>query len=489
MDSAGRGRQKEQMGRECRISFGESCAPPDTIGPFSGARRVMKYFETSPTWRRRVFTGHRRDGCGERALNRCCSSCGLSSDKACTTQSMSYSDNNISVNLPGKRPSPEATNITHGSDSPVPAPPPPLKLPSAPFGGVHAFGPLATTNAPGFAGMSTGVNAFWSKTGFCGFNGFAFLVNDFLAGGDAVEGDGGRTSSSSSSCSESASPPGDDGWDNSHSTAWVASPPERSSAARAFLSEKPMSMIFTASGGRLPLLFLVTPFLSWDELRGSRSCRPFLPISVAPPRSPRDTGGGDILFDRDGTSDPNGPPTLTDDGLDPPGADPGAAGGPEGGGGRPGTDFLPPPSGGERTVPGGGGAPAGGLATAAGRDMVAGLVVGAPPDRGGVTAEVGLNIPAPAKRSLEMGAGRLGAGAASSSPPLMKAPRAYVKVLSFFLRSSSSARSASDGWGWGGGTAEANEENSGPHGKRGWVMRELDKAQQCGCFYRRTRPA
>ena len=57
---------------------------------------------------------------------------------------------------------------------------------------------------------------------------------------------------------------------------------------------------------------------------------------------------------------------------------------------------------------------------------------------------MGLFIPAPARRSDEMGAGRFGGGF-DSSPPLIKAPRANVKVLSFFLRFSSSIRSASDG--------------------------------------------
>lgn len=300
---------------------------------------------------------------------------------------------------------------------------------------------LANTIAPGFSGMSTGVKAVWSNTGFCGLRGLDFLASDFLAGGDAVDGDGGRISSPESS---SPLPPGEDGCASSHSTAWPASPPDRSRAARAFLAENPISIIFSAPGGSGPPPPPPPPFLevflrSDEELRGSRFWRPFVPTSVVPLNDPSDTGCGDMLFDRDGMS--AGLPGFG--GL----AEPGIAGGPDGAGGRPGTVPLPlPVGGGVREVPGGGGAPAGGFAleapaaAAAARDEpepepepepvepaeVAGLRTSTPDDgRGGLTA-VGLDMPAPARRSLEMGAGRFGAGAGfvSSSPPLMKAPRA-----------------------------------------------------------------
>lgn len=119
-------------------------------------------------------------------------------------------------------------------------------------------------------------------------------------------------------------------------------------------------------------------------------------------------------------------------------------GAPDGAGGRPGTLFGAR-VGVSAVDPGGGGAPAGGFA------LVDAPVDDPPPspvcDRltlGGLT-RVGDFIPAPSRRSFEMGAGRFGAGFSSSSP-LMKAPRANVKVLSFFLRFSSSMRSASDGF-------------------------------------------
>lgn len=149
-----------------------------------------------------------------------------------------------------------------------------------------------------------------------------------------------------------------------------------------------------------------------------------------------------MLFARDGW--PAGLPGFG--GLAPL-VEPGIAGGPDGGGGRPGTELLLPPplGGGVREVPGSGGAPAGGFAleAPAAADAandepepaepteVAGFRTSTPapaptpaPGRGGLTA-VGLVIPAPARRSFEMGAGRFGAGFASSSPPpLMKAPSA-----------------------------------------------------------------
>lgn len=275
--------------------------------------------------------------------------------------------------------------------------------------------------APGFAGMSTGVKASWSNTGFCGFKGLDFLPNDFLmSGGDPEEGEGGRMSSPSpspslspplssspSSSSSSESSPGPSlGWDNSHSTARVASPSDRSSAARAFLAENPISIILSAPGGRGPLplpsrlFFFFFFFLSADELRGCRSWRPFRPTSAVPLNDPSDTGGGDILFARggipnmdDGLPTPTPPLPLLLRGF----------GSPVGGGGRPATDFLLLGVG-VRTDPGGGAAPDGGLALAAPAaaaaandddDPPAGVKTSTP-DAGELSA-VGLPIPAPAR--------------------------------------------------------------------------------------------
>ena len=116
------------------------------------------------------------------------------------------------------------------------------------------------------------------------------------------------------------------------------------------------------------------------------------------------------------------------------------AGGPDGGGGRPGTgDFCP--AGEPRDDPGIGGAPVGGFdlaaavpptpdkAAAAAAPAAAAAAAAPPPGTGsgrpdfGEVISVGLFMPAPTRRSLEMGAGRFGGGF-WSSPPLMKAPRA-----------------------------------------------------------------
>ncbi len=228
-----------------------------------------------------------------------------------------------------------------------------------------------------------------------------------------------------------------------------------------------------------PLIFLL--ILSWEELR---FWRPLPPISVAPP--PRVTGGGDMLFARDGGSPPNGGPGI---GLDPP-AEPGIPAAPVGGGGRPGTGlFALDDRGGVREVPGRGGAPAGGFALdAAAPDAPPavveagaeedGLRTSTPPGRGGLTA-VALAIPAPASRSVEMGAGRSGAGmAVSLSPSLMKAPRAIVKVLSFFFRFSSSCRSCSDGWGRGRGRIPPVPRQL--RGGGGEIQEGLDRTKRYG---------
>lgn len=66
--------------------------------------------------------------------------------------------------------------------------------------------------APGFAGMSTGVKACSSNTGFCGFGGLDFLAAVFLAaagGGDDDDGDG--DGDDAPPTSPSSEPPGEDG--------------------------------------------------------------------------------------------------------------------------------------------------------------------------------------------------------------------------------------------------------------------------------------
>lgn len=145
---------------------------------------------------------------------------------------------------------------------------------------------------------------------------------------------------------------------------------------------------------------------------------------------PSDTGGGDILFARGGIPD-------MDDGLPLRGF-----GSPVGGGGRPGTDFLLL-VGGVRTDPGGGAAPDGGLALAAPAAAAA-----ANDDDDDPPEDAGFKMSTPDAEGLTaVGLGPAGFGAcfSSSSLPPMKAPTAKVKLLSVFLRFSSSARSASDG--------------------------------------------
>ncbi len=70
-------------------------------------------------------------------------------------------------------------------------------------------GPLATTMAPGFAGMSTGVKACSSNTGFCGFGGLDFLAAAFFAAGGGDDEDvGGEDPPPPAPSSE---PPGEGG--------------------------------------------------------------------------------------------------------------------------------------------------------------------------------------------------------------------------------------------------------------------------------------
>lgn len=124
---------------------------------------------------------------------------------------------------------------------------------------------------------------------------------------------------------------------------------------------------------------------------------------------------------------------------------PGACGGPDGGGGRPGTDTDLEALLGAGPLPGGGGALAGGFARGAAATPTGPF--GEEDEDGnsaGVETAVGLAMPDPTRRSLEIGAGRLGGGLLSSLP-LMNSAKANVKLLSFFLAFSWSMRSASDG--------------------------------------------
>lgn len=129
---------------------------------------------------------------------------------------------------------------------------------------------------------------------------------------------------------------------------------------------------------------------------------------------------------------------------------PGACGGPEGGGGRPGTDAdlgaLP----GVGPLPGGGGALAGGFARGATAAASPSIPFGdeKEEDEGNIAwgaPTVGLAMPEPARKSVDIGADRLGRSLLSSAPT-KKLEKAVVKLLSFCLAFSWSMRSASDGY-------------------------------------------